>query len=44
MTTKDFVSLPEAAATLGYRESGRRDSRLAGPKGNREVFLWLERS
>jgi 23S rRNA (cytidine1920-2'-O)/16S rRNA (cytidine1409-2'-O)-methyltransferase len=32
----------EAARALGYRELGRVDSRLAGPKGNREIFLWLE--
>jgi 23S rRNA (cytidine1920-2'-O)/16S rRNA (cytidine1409-2'-O)-methyltransferase len=31
------------AAGLGYREAGRCESRLQGPKGNREVFLWLER-
>lgn len=31
-----------AAASLGYRERGRVESRLAGPKGNREVILWLE--
>jgi len=31
------------AAGLGYRERGRSESRIAGPKGNREVFLWLER-
>jgi 23S rRNA (cytidine1920-2'-O)/16S rRNA (cytidine1409-2'-O)-methyltransferase len=30
-----------AARALGYRERGRADSRLPGPKGNREVFLWL---
>jgi len=30
-----------AAAALGYAERGRAESRLAGPKGNREVFLWL---
>jgi len=29
------------AAALGLREAGRAESRLAGPKGNREVFLWL---
>jgi 23S rRNA (cytidine1920-2'-O)/16S rRNA (cytidine1409-2'-O)-methyltransferase len=34
-------ALVEAAAGLGYREAGRADSRLAGPKGNREIFLWL---
>ncbi len=26
---------------LGYCERGRAESRVAGPKGNREVFLWL---
>jgi 23S rRNA (cytidine1920-2'-O)/16S rRNA (cytidine1409-2'-O)-methyltransferase len=31
------------AAGLGYREAGRCESRVQGPKGNREVFLWLER-
>jgi 23S rRNA (cytidine1920-2'-O)/16S rRNA (cytidine1409-2'-O)-methyltransferase len=31
----------EAAAELGYRVAGQADSRLAGPKGNREVFLHL---
>jgi 23S rRNA (cytidine1920-2'-O)/16S rRNA (cytidine1409-2'-O)-methyltransferase len=30
-----------AAGDLGYREAGRVDSRLPGPKGNREIFLWL---
>jgi len=29
------------AAGLGWREVGRAESRLAGPKGNREVFLHL---
>jgi 23S rRNA (cytidine1920-2'-O)/16S rRNA (cytidine1409-2'-O)-methyltransferase len=29
------------AQELGYRVVGRVDSRIAGPKGNREVFLWL---
>ena len=31
----------EAASALGYAEAGRADSRLAGPKGNVEIFLWL---
>ena len=31
------------AAGLGYAEAGRAESRLAGPKGNREIFLWLVR-
>ncbi len=30
------------AATLGLTERGRVDSSLPGPKGNREIFLWLE--
>ena len=29
------------AASRGYAEAGRAESRLAGPKGNREIFLWL---
>ncbi|HVP28653.1 MAG TPA: TlyA family RNA methyltransferase [Myxococcota bacterium] len=29
------------ARELGYALLGRAESRLAGPKGNREVFLWL---
>jgi 23S rRNA (cytidine1920-2'-O)/16S rRNA (cytidine1409-2'-O)-methyltransferase len=29
------------AEDLGYVAAGQIDSRLAGPKGNREVFLWL---
>lgn len=33
----------DAALALGYREVRRVDSRVAGPKGNREVFLQLER-
>jgi 23S rRNA (cytidine1920-2'-O)/16S rRNA (cytidine1409-2'-O)-methyltransferase len=32
------------AATLGLTERGRAPSRLEGPKGNREVFLWLEKN
>ena len=31
------------AQALGYVEVGRVESRIAGPKGNREVFLWLRR-
>ncbi len=30
------------AATLGWEEVGRADSRLPGPKGNRELFLHLK--
>jgi 23S rRNA (cytidine1920-2'-O)/16S rRNA (cytidine1409-2'-O)-methyltransferase len=31
----------DAAAALGYAPRGEAESRLAGPAGNREVFLWL---
>jgi 23S rRNA (cytidine1920-2'-O)/16S rRNA (cytidine1409-2'-O)-methyltransferase len=33
-----------AAETMGLLVRGEADSVLAGPKGNREVFLWCERS
>jgi len=29
------------AEALGYAAAGQADSRLPGPRGNREVFLWL---
>jgi 23S rRNA (cytidine1920-2'-O)/16S rRNA (cytidine1409-2'-O)-methyltransferase len=29
------------AEALGLRFAGRAESRLPGPKGNREIFLWL---
>lgn len=35
-------SVAQAASALGLAELGRADSVLPGPKGNREVFLWLE--
>jgi len=31
----------EAARVLGRIERGRAESRLPGPKGNREIFLWI---
>ena len=34
-------AVAEAATRLGHTEAARADSRLAGPKGNREIFLWL---
>ena len=34
-------SVAACARALGYAVAGRAESRLAGPKGNREVFLWL---
>jgi 23S rRNA (cytidine1920-2'-O)/16S rRNA (cytidine1409-2'-O)-methyltransferase len=30
-----------AARALGYAVAGRAESRLAGPRGNREIFLRL---
>ena len=36
-------SVRGSAEALGWRELGRADSRLAGPKGNREVFLHLRK-
>ncbi len=33
-----------SACALGRRELGRVDSRLAGPKGNREIFVWISGS
>jgi len=33
-----------AAAALGRSERGRVDSAVAGPKGNREIFLWVSGS
>jgi 23S rRNA (cytidine1920-2'-O)/16S rRNA (cytidine1409-2'-O)-methyltransferase len=35
------ASVRAAAGALGWRAAGEVESRLAGPKGNREVFLWL---
>jgi 23S rRNA (cytidine1920-2'-O)/16S rRNA (cytidine1409-2'-O)-methyltransferase len=34
----------DEARTLGLTVRGESDSVLPGPKGNREVFLWLTRS
>ena len=34
--------LRRAAEELGWSEVARVDSRVAGPKGNREVFLLLD--
>jgi 23S rRNA (cytidine1920-2'-O)/16S rRNA (cytidine1409-2'-O)-methyltransferase len=33
----------EVARELGWEERGRADSRVPGPKGNREIFVWLRR-
>lgn len=34
-------AVAEVAADLGHPERGRAESRLPGPRGNREIFLWL---
>jgi 23S rRNA (cytidine1920-2'-O)/16S rRNA (cytidine1409-2'-O)-methyltransferase len=35
------ASVAAGARELGYTEAGRAESRLLGPKGNQEIFLWL---
>jgi 23S rRNA (cytidine1920-2'-O)/16S rRNA (cytidine1409-2'-O)-methyltransferase len=40
--TEAVDSVAAAGRALGLLERGRADSVLAGPKGNREIFLWLE--
>ena len=37
------AAVREVAQALGWQALGEAESRLAGPKGNREVFLWLRR-
>ncbi len=37
------AAVRSAAEALGYEPGGEAESRLAGPKGNREVFLLLRR-
>jgi 23S rRNA (cytidine1920-2'-O)/16S rRNA (cytidine1409-2'-O)-methyltransferase len=34
----------QAACALGRQELGRVECRLAGPKGNREIFVWISGS
>jgi 23S rRNA (cytidine1920-2'-O)/16S rRNA (cytidine1409-2'-O)-methyltransferase len=41
LRTKAVEDVCAFARELGYRELGRAESRLAGPKGNREVFVHL---
>jgi predicted rRNA methylase YqxC with S4 and FtsJ domains len=38
-----IAAVQQAAEASGFRVRGEADSVLHGPKGNREVFLWLER-
>ena len=35
--------IARAATALGREEKGRVDSQVPGPKGNREIFLWISR-
>jgi 23S rRNA (cytidine1920-2'-O)/16S rRNA (cytidine1409-2'-O)-methyltransferase len=35
------ASVAAAAQELGYALRGRADSRVHGPKGNREIFVWF---
>lgn len=37
-------AVARAARVLGRRERGRAESRVPGPKGNREIFLWVSAS
>ena len=39
--TEAVDEVAAAAASLGRRELGRVDSAVPGPKGNREIFLWI---
>jgi 23S rRNA (cytidine1920-2'-O)/16S rRNA (cytidine1409-2'-O)-methyltransferase len=39
-----LAAVRSSAEALGYRAVAHADSRLAGPKGNREIFLWLVRA
>ncbi len=43
LRTAAVESVRGAAEALGWQEIARADSRLAGPKGNREIFLHLHR-
>ena len=43
LRTAAVESVRGAAEGLGWHEIARADSRLAGPKGNREIFLHLRR-
>ena len=41
LRTEAVDAVAAAAAALGRRELGRVDSAVPGPKGNREIFLWI---
>ncbi len=42
LRARAVADVREAARGLGYRALGEADSRLPGPSGNREIFLYLE--
>jgi len=44
LRTAAVDSVRAAAEALGWREIARADSRVAGPKGNREIFLHLRKA
>lgn len=44
LRTKAADDVARAAEAFGYEERKRADSQVHGPKGNREIFLHLERS
>jgi len=44
LRTAAVDSVRAAAEALGWREIARVDSRVAGPKGNREIFLHLRKA
>jgi 23S rRNA (cytidine1920-2'-O)/16S rRNA (cytidine1409-2'-O)-methyltransferase len=41
LRSETVQTVAECARALGYESLGHVDSRVAGPKGNREIFLWL---
>lgn len=41
LRAQSVADVREAAEGLGYRAQGESESALSGPKGNREIFLWL---
>jgi 23S rRNA (cytidine1920-2'-O)/16S rRNA (cytidine1409-2'-O)-methyltransferase len=41
LRTEAADTVAAAAVELGWRECQRVDSRVPGPRGNREIFLWI---
>jgi 23S rRNA (cytidine1920-2'-O)/16S rRNA (cytidine1409-2'-O)-methyltransferase len=42
LRTEAVESVRRVAEERGLQERGRADSRVSGPRGNREIFLYLE--